>query len=514
MIQIAGESGLAIPAAAVATRWVANAWLLLSVLLLCLWLRERSLRRLDRREDSLRRTREMSALGAMAATSSRTSDPGEILKNTANWTRELFAQHCDLLLLDRESGRVMRSETTRENRDDQECEELHRIFDGGLTGAMVQAGGEIVTEQDLPRLPEPAQAWIARRGYGSFVAVVLYSHGKAMGILFLTSPKKKPFDASDRNLALTIARQLGTSLEKVRVHAETALAYDNLRHAQEQILHNEKMSAVGQFIAGVAHELNNPLTAILGYLQLLDAEPLGEQAKDYVRKLYGQAQRTHRVVQNLLSFSRQRKPSQSLVDMRRLLQESLALRASDLERNSIQVEFHSDSAVPLIPGAAHQLEQVFLNIINNAVDSIMDLGEGGSLKVRIYPEGPRVCVEFRDSGTGLADPGKIFDPFYTTKKIGKGSGLGLSICYGIVREHGGKYHRLQSQAGGRGGSTQIPGCQHAERVWSLTVALNLSSEPVKNTYLISSGQRWSAYNCVFRTHYKHQYTTILTADAS
>jgi two-component system NtrC family sensor kinase len=205
---------------------------------------------------------------------------------------------------------------------------------------------------------------------------------------------------------------------------------------------------VGQLIAGVAHELNNPLTAILGYAQLLETEPIGEQARDYVRKLYQQTRRTHRVVQNLLSFSRQRRPVQSQVDLRRVLEDSLALREFDLKLNGIQVEIDHDPALPFILGDAHQLEQVFLNIINNAVDSIMDLGAGGSLKIRTYSADRQVCVEFRDTGSGLKDPGKIFDPFYTTKKIGKGSGLGLSICYGIVKEHGGDIAAFNHEQGG------------------------------------------------------------------
>ena len=172
-----------------------------------------------------------------------------------------------------------------------------------------------------------------------------------------------------------IARQLGNSVEKVLLYEETARAYDNLRNTQEQLLQSEKMSAVGQLISGVAHELNNPLTAILGYVQLLETEPIGERAQDYVRKLYRQTQRTHRVVQNLLSFSRQRKPIQSQVDLRRVLEDTLALREFDLKLNNILLERNYEPAVPFITGDAHQLEQVFLNIINNAVDAIMDSRE-------------------------------------------------------------------------------------------------------------------------------------------
>jgi two-component system NtrC family sensor kinase len=466
MTHIAGESGLGIPAGAAAMLtkpWATGAVVVLAILLLLLWLRERSLRRFDRSEEALWRNREMTALVALASISSRTFDLGEILRNTAQWTRELFGQHCDILLLDLGTGRVTCSETTRENQD-QDREDLRRLVDEELAGYLVKARSEIVTEEDLPRLPNPAQEWIIRRGYKSFTAAVMYSQGKPLGVLLLSSPNQNQFNEGDRNLAIAIARQLGNAVDKVRFSEATSLAYDNLRNAQEQLLQSEKMSAVGQLIAGVAHELNNPLTAILGYVQLLETEPLGERARDYVRKLYQQTQRTHRVVQNLLLFSRQRKPSQSPVDVKRVLEDSLA-RAFDMKLNSVQVELNCDPDIPIVTGDAHQLEQVFLNIINNAVDSILDLGQGGSLKIRLYPDGQGVCVEFRDSGPGLTDPGKIFDPFYTTKKIGKGSGLGLSICYGIVKEHGGNIIAFNHEQGGAVFQLKLPvaGLQKSSR---------------------------------------------------
>jgi len=370
-------------------------------------------------EDMKRRNRELGALNAMATIATRTFDLDEILQNTLHWIMELFSQHCDILLFDLETGRVMRSETSRAHREEREV--LRRLVEDQLGEYVSRARSEIVTEQDMPRLPLPAQSWIASHGYESFVAVIMYSQRKTMGILFITSPNRNQFTETDRSLALAIARQLGSSVEKVLLYEETARAYDNLRNAQEQLLQSEKMSAVGQLISGVAHELNNPLTAILGYAQLLETEPIGERARDFVGKLYRQTQRTHRVVQNLLSFSRQRKPIQSQVDLRRVLEDTLTLRDFDLKLNNVIVERNYDPTVPFITGDAHQLEQVFLNIINNAVDAIMDSAQSGTLKIRIYPDGDRVCMEFRDSGPGLKDPSKIFDPFYTTKKIGKGA---------------------------------------------------------------------------------------------
>jgi two-component system NtrC family sensor kinase len=406
-------------------------------------------------EDLQRRNRELGALNAMAAIATRTFDLDQILQNTLHWITELFAQYCDILLFDVESGHVMRSETSRPNREEERAA-MQRLAEEKLAHYLARAHSEVITERDLPDLPDSAQSWIADHGYRSFLGVVMYSQQKTMGILLISSTIKNQFTESDRNLAIAITRQLGNSVEKVLLYEETARAYDNLRNAQEQLLQSEKMSAVGQLISGVAHELNNPLTAILGYAQLLETEPLGDRALDYVRKLYRQTQRTHRVVQNLLSFSRQRKPIQSQVDLKRVMEDTFTLRDSDLKLNNVIVERNYDPTTPFVTGDAHQLEQVFLNIINNAVDAIMDSAQLGSLKVRIYPEDSRACVEFHDSGPGIRDSSKVFDPFYSTKKIGKGTGLGLSICYGIVKEHGGDITAFNHENGGAVFQLKLP----------------------------------------------------------
>ncbi len=402
-----------------------------------------------------RRNQELSALNAMATTPAGTFNLDQILQNTLYWTTELFAHHCTILLFDPNSGCVMRSESNREN-GEEECAELRTLLEGKLARYIAWTQSELITEQDLPRLPEPARSWIVKRGYESFVAVMMYSRRKTLGILFISSQNRNQFTGNDHNLAIAIARQLGSSVEKVLLYEEVTQAYENLRSAQEQLLQSEKMSAVGQLISGVAHELNNPLTAILGYAQLLETEPLDQRAQDFVRKLFQQTQRTHRVVQNLLSFSRQRKPIHSKVDLRRPLEDSLALREFDLKMNNVTVERDYDSGLPFVTGDAHQLEQVFLNIINNAVDAIMDCAQSGSLRVRTYMEVDRACIEFRDSGLGLKDPKKIYDPFYTTKKIGKGTGLGLSICYGIVKEHGGDIVAFNHEQGGAVFQVKLP----------------------------------------------------------
>jgi two-component system NtrC family sensor kinase len=255
---------------------------------------------------------------------------------------------------------------------------------------------------------------------------------------------------------VAISRQLATTIEKVRLYEETCKAYEDLRRTQEQLLQSEKMSAVGQLIAGVAHELNNPLTAILGYAQLLESEGLNERAQDYVAKMFKQAQRTHRVVQNLLSFARQRKPERAEVDIRKVLEETLALRDYDLKVNNIDVQKDLGPEPALVVADPHQIEQVFLNIINNAVDAVLETGRAGKLRIRVFCERGDVCTQFADDGPGIKDPKRIFDPFYTTKNVGKGTGLGLSICYGIVKEHGGDITAHNAAEGGAVIEVRLP----------------------------------------------------------
>jgi PAS domain S-box-containing protein len=236
--------------------------------------------------------------------------------------------------------------------------------------------------------------------------------------------------------------------ELTELYDEVRRAYEDLRQTQEQLLQSEKMSAVGQLIAGVAHELNNPLTAVLGYAQLLESEPLPEPSREFVTKLYRQTQRTQRIVQNLLSFARQRKPQRVPVDVARVIDDMFALRGYDLRINNIDIRRDFAPNLPSVLADPHQLEQVFLNIINNAADAMLGASSRGVLRVKVFMQHGKLVAEFHDSGPGVVDPHKIFDPFFTTKAVGKGTGLGLSICYGIVKEHGGEIVAANHEQGG------------------------------------------------------------------
>src|SRR5262249_42643808 len=160
----------------------------------------------------------------------------------------------------------------------------------------------------------------------SFV-VILWSKDRVLGALAIGTRSAREFSPADINLLIAVGSQISNAIDRTLLYEETRTAYENLRRTQEQLLHSEKMAAVGQLISGVAHELNNPLTAILGYSQLLTASPdTGAQGVEYADKLYKQAQRTHRIVQNLLSFARQHKPERIAVQVNQILEETLALR--------------------------------------------------------------------------------------------------------------------------------------------------------------------------------------------
>ncbi len=208
---------------------------------------------------------------------------------------------------------------------------------------------------------------------------------------------------------------------------------------RDKLVHAEKMAAVGQLVSGVAHEVNNPLTAILGFADLLmENSEIPEAARKDLRVILQEAQRTKQIVQNLLSFARQMPPQRSAVQLNAILRRTLQLRAYDFSSHGVDVVEHLDEELPEVMGDAHQLQQVFLNILNNAYDAVHEVGRPARIEIMSTKAGDAVEVSFRDNGNGVSHPDKIFDPFFTTKEVGKGTGLGLSICYGILKEHGGE----------------------------------------------------------------------------
>jgi PAS domain S-box-containing protein len=398
-------------------------------------------------EEIRRRNRELAALNAIAVISTQSFDLDEILNITLRQVIELFGAETGSINVFDPGSRLLRRRAAWGHRTDVTTGEISFTLPDQVWEDLLKTRTEVITRADLSRMPKEVLAYLESEKIHSMLGVVMWSQENPVGVIGVSERTERDFSSIDQNLMVAIARQLATTIEKVRLYEETTRAYDHLRRTQEQLLQSEKMSAMGQLVSGVAHELNNPLTAILGYAQLLESEQLQDRARDFNQKLYRQAQRTHRLVQNLLSFARQRKPVKQHVDVKRVLEDTLALRDYDLKLNNIKVT-RTYSDVGPVYGDPHQLEQVFLNVINNAADAMLEREKSGSIDVTLYGAGDGAIVEIHDSGPGIKEISKIFDPFYTTKRVGKGTGLGLSICYGIVKEHGGDILAFNHASGG------------------------------------------------------------------
>jgi PAS domain S-box-containing protein len=233
----------------------------------------------------------------------------------------------------------------------------------------------------------------------------------------------------------------------------------NLKRLEAQLIQSEKLAAMGQMLAGVAHELNNPLTAILGVTELLrDRKGSDEVTHRQSDLAHRQARRAVRIVQNLLDFSRPASPQKKLLDVASVLERALQLHEHSLRRHKIVVDYHAEPTLPPVLGDANQLVQVFLNLVVNAEQAICEVHESGRIQVRASAASGRVVVVVQDDGAGIRaeDRARIFDPFFTTKRPGGGTGLGLSICASIIREHAGTIEVESLPVGGSAFAVSLP----------------------------------------------------------
>ena len=219
---------------------------------------------------------------------------------------------------------------------------------------------------------------------------------------------------------------------------------------EQQIIQSERLAAMGQMIGGFAHELNNPLTSILGMAELLQEGDASEGARKQIAILHQQARRAAEIVQNLQYFARPPAPGRSQVNLNELVQRTVQMQAYPLRKSNIGVDFLPEPAIPAIMADPDQLMQVFLALLLNAEQAIRESREKGTIRVRIERRPDSVWVVFQDDGPGIAPENltHIFDPFFTTKRPGRGTGLGLSICKTLLREHGGNIEAASAPGGG------------------------------------------------------------------
>ena len=278
----------------------------------------------------------------------------------------------------------------------------------------------------------------------TILAAARRADGPEFGEVILQAPEL-------RHVAVSILATGTEAVAVMRDHTEESLL-------QERLLQSEKMASVGQLVSGVAHELNNPLTGVIGFAQLLLGRDLDETVRAQVQTIYGEAERAAKIVQNLLTFARRRRPTKEMADINALLQRVLELRSYDFTIRNISLDMTLDTRMQQVWVDPDEIQQVFFNLIKNGEQAMIESHGGGRLTVVTEGTAEGVRISIADEGAGVSPEiqRRVFDPFFTTKEAGEGTGLGLTICYSIIDEHGGRIWLENRPAGGAVFNVELP----------------------------------------------------------
>jgi len=273
----------------------------------------------------------------------------------------------------------------------------------------------------FPQSGKPNAHWKSRE---ELLIPLCSAGGACLGCIRLAAPRDtSTVDTLELSRIEMLAADLAVAVELKALHT--------------QLVWSEKLAALGQLLAGVAHELNNPLTVIMGYSELICDAITAPNARDQLTKLVNEARRMKRITDNLLRFSRQSTRDTHAVQLSPVLQEVLALREYYTRTRSVRVDLDIAPDLPSLAVNEDEIKQILLNLFNNSSDALEGMAGHKQISIRAYRSGSRAVIEVEDSGPGFGNLNRALDPFYTTKPVGKGTGLGLSVCYGIVKERGG-----------------------------------------------------------------------------
>ncbi|MFQ5811787.1 MAG: ATP-binding protein [Anaerolineae bacterium] len=386
--------------------------------------------------------RKVSALNAIAATVSQSLNLEKILNSTLEKVLE-----------------VMRIETGAIALVDEQTEELsfsaHRGFPEGLlqeadslkpgqglTGRAAQSGEPILVEDiseeaDLSRI----ELEMKEEGFRSLACIPLGSKERVLGVMDIASHDLRQFSPQDVELLTSIGSQIGVAIDNARLFHDLGEAYRDLAATKAQLFQTAKLSAIGELAAGIAHEIRNPLTTIIGDAQLLmqDVKP-GQAGYESLEAIERSGQRASKVIRNLLSFSRQEEYELTRIDINESIDRALSLIAYQIERSNISIIKDLAADLPLVPASPHHLEEIWINLVLNARDSI-PAKQRGEIRIASWLDGSGKAVQVlvSDNGCGIpeANLDRVFEPFFTTKDVNEGTGLGLYITYNIVERHNG-----------------------------------------------------------------------------
>jgi signal transduction histidine kinase len=275
-----------------------------------------------------------------------------------------------------------------------------------------------------------------------------------------TGPERR-FARADLDRLATLAAPAALAIEHSRLYEQLEQRLRELRETQAQLVQAGKLSAIGQLVSGVAHELNNPLSVVIGYGQLLLRREPPPSMRGQIEAIVSQADRMAKIVQGLLLFARQRAPERAMLNVADVLAQTAKLRETQLTLLNISLESDYAPELPAVAGDVNQLQQVFLNLLLNAEAAMVEANSGDRIVLRTAmrsdARGRWVLAQVTDNGPGIRPDvlPRIFEPFFTTKPVGAGTGLGLSVSYGIIEQHGGSIE-VESRPGATTFTVALP----------------------------------------------------------
>ena len=346
------------------------------------------------------------------------------------------------------------SEERQQNLQNRTCEWSNDDFKNFCSQARRIGQNSFLLSDPTSAGADPNQSW---SDSDELLIPLRAARGGYLGCITLTAPRDASLiNARDLSRIELLAGDLSVAMELKSLHM--------------QLVRSEKLAALGQLVAGVAHELNNPLTAVMGYGELIGDAIKSERTRDHVTKLGAEARRMKKIIDNLLRFSRQGPQGRNRADVAPVVQQVLALREYHMRTRNVRLQVELAPNLCAVTIDEDEIKQILLNLVNNSTDALENQAGEKRIGIRAYQSGPRVILEVEDSGPGFSDLNRALDPFYTTKPVGKGTGLGLSICYGIVQEHGGEVRLENMRPHGARVTVELPVAEAEPQALAAAVA--------------------------------------------
>jgi signal transduction histidine kinase len=395
--------------------------------------------------------RHLQVLRAVNEAVSRSLDLNEVLQRSLAALTHVTGHEISSLHLMSADGNTLRLRGDRGLSDELRRVNVELPMGEGLIGRVALSGqarrlDDVGTTDDL--LPA-ARVAVSSDGIRGFVCVPIRARHRILGTLSLGRQTEDRFTDEEVALLECVADQIGLALDNARLYGEINRQLDDLRRAQIEVVKAERLSAVNGLAAGVAHEINNPLTIIMAQLHLMGQGPMGAQLEEALGVIDAAAKRAASIVRDLILFAEHRPPRRSRCQVAEQVREVVAFEEARLESEGISVRTNLEP-VPDIWADHNHLQEVLLHVIQNAQHAMVDAHAGGVLTIRTTMVESGVRIEVADDGPGIPPEHlpRIFNPFFTTKQPGDGRGLGLSVAHSIVTEHGGRIWAENRPGGG------------------------------------------------------------------